>query len=472
MVSNAESKKAILKWIDENRKPFEELATELWHKPEIAYEEREAVRLQMEFMKARGFRVTQKDGLPTAFVAEWGESGPVIGILGEYDALAGLSQSVSPRIDPVKAGAPGHGCGHNLLGVGGMLAACAIREVFAAQKIAGTVRYYGCPAEEQLTGKGKMAKLGYFEGLDASLAWHPSDHSSVTDATMTALASAKFRFKGRAAHAGGSPEAGRSALDAVELMDVGANYLREHMLDQDRVHYVITNGGLAPNIVPADAEVWYYARAPHDTELASLWRRLVKIAKGAALMTETTVTWELLGGCYNTLLSRTLNKVLEDNLQTFAGEIDFDAADLKFAREVQATLAEGQLDTTLASMPHLPGDEAVLASSPLPCYDTGRFMMGSTDVGDVAHLVPTSMMWNATWPVGVPAHTWQSTACAGSPIGAKGMLQAAEALAGAIYDLTSDASLLDAARKEFAERRRGKQYRPIEDLLKAAEIAE
>lgn len=469
MKNVSEIKKSVAEWIANNKKPFEELALALWNNPEIAWEEREAARLQMKFLEKRGFRVTQKGDLPTAFMAETGQGGPVVGLLGEYDALAGLSQRVSAKPDPVVAGAPGHGCGHNLLGVGTMLAACAVGEALAAAGLPGRVRYYGCPAEEQLTGKGKMAQCGYFEGTDVSLAWHPGDHSSVSDATMTALVSAKFAFKGRSAHAGASPEAGRSALDALELMNVGANYLREHMVGQDRLHYVTTNGGLAPNIVPSSAEVWYYARAPHDGELAALWRRLVKVAKGAAMMTETEVGFQIIGGCYNTLANPTLSALLDDNLRSFAGAIEVDAEERAFARELQATLPEGQVEASLAAMPPLANGETVLATEPMPCFDKGRFIMASSDVGDVANLMPTSFLLATTWPVGVPAHSWQSTACAGSTLGLKGAIQAGTTLAGTVCDLAADPALVEKAKAEFANQRKGKRYVPIEELLKSGE---
>ena len=342
------SKVMILEWIDANHKPFDDLALAHWNNPELAYKEYEAVRLQMDFLRERGFVVTQKEGMPTAFMAEWGAGGPVIGILGEYDALGGLSQAVSAAKEPLREGEPGHGCGHNLLGVYSMLAACAVKEALAAEGKSGTVRYYGCPAEEQLTGKAEMAKLGYFDGTDVSITWHPWDVSTVTDSTMTALFSAKFRFTGRSAHAGATPEAGRSALDAVELMNVGANYLREHMVDQDRLHYVITNGGQAPNIVPAEAEVWYFGRSPSSEELQSLWQRLNKVAQGAAMMTETEVSSQLLGGCYNTLPNKVLNRVLDANLRAFAGTIPFDESELAFAVELQQTLPPAQVAAALA----------------------------------------------------------------------------------------------------------------------------
>jgi len=465
MSSISPDKKKIIDWIDANHQAFDDLALAIWNKPELAFQEFEAVKLQMDFMRQRGFKVTQKEGAPTAFMAEWGSGGPVIGLLGEYDALAGLSQKVSAVKDPVLKDAPGHGCGHNLLGVGCMLTACALKEAFEAQKIQGTIRYYGCPGEEQLTGKGEMAKLGYFDGTDISLTWHPNDFNYVTGATMTAVFSAKFKFTGRASHAGNSPEAGRSALDAAELMNVGANFLREHMLDQDRIHYVITKGGQAPNIVPPEAEVWYFARAPHDRELASLWKRLLKVAQGAALMTETEVEVENLGGCYNTLPNKVLNRVLEDNLYNFAGRALYDEKETAFAREVQASLPPAQVEGALAKPVPIPQDSRLLAVSPLPGYDNGAFVMGSSDVGDVANIMPTSMVWGATWPVGVAHHSWQAVACTGSSIGLKGAVLMAKVMAGAAYDLAKDPALVEEAKKEFAERRQGRKYCPIEELV-------
>lgn len=459
------SKVMILEWIDANHKPFDDLALAHWNNPELAYKEYEAVRLQMDFLRERGFVVTQKEGMPTAFMAEWGAGGPVIGILGEYDALGGLSQAVSAAKEPLREGEPGHGCGHNLLGVYSMLAACAVKEALAAEGKSGTVRYYGCPAEEQLTGKAEMTKLGYFDGTDVSITWHPWDVSTVTDSTMTALFSAKFRFTGRSAHAGATPEAGRSALDAVELMNVGANYLREHMVDQDRLHYVITNGGQAPNIVPAEAEVWYFGRSPSSEELQSLWQRLNKVAQGAAMMTETEVSSQLLGGCYNTLPNKVLNRVLDANLRAFAGTIPFDESELAFAVELQQTLPPAQVAAALARAVGLSESDRVLASNPLPCFDSGTFIMGSSDVGDVANIMPTSMLWGCAWPVGVAAHTWQAVASTGSSIGLKGSVQAAKAMAGTVYDLASEPALIDEAKKEFMVRRGGKAYCPVEDLL-------
>ena len=334
MTSSIAEKKMIIDWIDANHKAFDDLALEIWKKPEIAFEEKFAARLQMDFLKERGFNIVHKpDGPATAFMAEWGTGGPVIGLLGEYDALAGLSQTVSAAKEATEAGAPGHGCGHNLLGAGCLMAAVAVKEVLAAKNIKGTVRYYGCPAEEQLVGKSVMAKSGYFEGTDVSISWHPADFSYVTDCTMTAMVSAKFQFTGRTAHAGASPEAGRSALDAVELMNVGANYLREHIPDDARVHYTITNAGGAPNIVPAFAESWYYVRAPHRKDVAEITERLVDIARGAALMTGTTMDYEIISGCYEYLTNDVMFDLTHKNMEEVPLPV-YTEEEMKLARDL------------------------------------------------------------------------------------------------------------------------------------------
>lgn len=460
------AKNIILEWIDANKKPFDDLAISIWNEPELAHQESKAVKLQMDFLREQGFSISQKDGLATAFMAEWGSGGPVIGLLGEYDALPGLSQSISARPEPINQGGAGHGCGHNLLGVGCMQAACALKEALGAAGLSATLRYYGCPAEEVLTGKGEMAKLGYFDGLDMALTWHPNDISYVAGGTMTALFSAKFRFKGLTSHAGSAPQDGRSALDAVELMNVGANYLREHMLDQDRLHYVITNGGLAPNIVPSSAEVWYYARAPYAAELVNLWNRLTKVAQGAAMMTETEVSYELLGGCYNTLPNKVLNRVLEDNLFNFVGSPGYSAEDMKFAKELQETLPKSQIEAARMRSEEITEENYVLNVTPLHDPAPKNVIMGSTDVGDVAHIAPTSLLWSATVPVGVPMHSWQTVASCGSGIGLKGSTFAAKTMAAAAFDFVATPALLAEAKEEFARVLGGQSYSPMEDLLK------
>ena len=283
------TKQDVIRWLEENQAVFTRMSDEIWDHPEIALKEFHASRLQAEALEDEGFRITWgSGGMPTAFIAEWGSGKPVIGILGEYDALKNLSQKSQPTQEPIVPGGLGHGCGHHLLGTGGLAAAVAIKRWLQAGEITGTVRYYGCPAEEILAGKVYMARDGAFDDLDAALNFHPGSINTTSKGSMVALNNLKFRFFGKAAHAGASPHMGRSALDAVELMNVGVNYLREHVPTTTRMHYVITHGGDLPNIVPAVAEVWYFVRAPERAQVDAVTDRVRKVAQGAALMTETT----------------------------------------------------------------------------------------------------------------------------------------------------------------------------------------
>ena len=275
-----------------------EVSLEVWANPELAGEEEKAANLYRRVLKDKGFTIVNTEGMPHAFYGEFGSGWPVIGVLGEYDALPGLSQQVGTTYEPVKPGGPGHGCGHNLLGAAPLGAALALKEYLEATGMPGTVRFYGCPEEETLVGKVKMIQAGAFEGCDLALSWHPMTVNAPMHNAFLALDSIKFRFKGLSAHAGQSPESGRSALDAVELMNVGANYLREHVIDKARIHYTITNAGGPPNIIPKDAESWYYVRAPHRKDVADITARLMNIARGAALMTDTQMEAQVIGGCY------------------------------------------------------------------------------------------------------------------------------------------------------------------------------
>ena len=295
------SKSNMTKWMDENKAKFSDLAKQIWEHPELGYNESFASSLQIKTLEEAGFKVTSGIGdIPTAFVAEYGNGKPVIGILGEFDALPGLSQQVTPNMNPVVPNGPGHGCGHNLLGTAGVTAVIALKERMEAEMLPGTIRYYGCPAEELLSGKTFMARAGVFDDLDCALTWHPGTVNTTANFRMQALTAIEFYFSGRTAHAGAAPHLGRSALDAVELMNVGANYLREHVLDGTRIHYQITNGGMAPNVVPDKASVYYFLRAADRKQVDELEERLIKVAEGAAMMTETSVRWEIKAGCYET----------------------------------------------------------------------------------------------------------------------------------------------------------------------------
>ncbi|WP_342489068.1 amidohydrolase [Cytobacillus sp. FSL W7-1323] len=309
-------KEELIDWIKNKEEFFSDMAKDIWNHPQVAYEEEYASNLQKQVLQEAGFDIQENvGGAQTAFVAEYGSGKPVIGILGEFDALPGLSQAVSTNREEIISGGPGHGCGHNLLGTAGVEAVIAMSEAMKTSEINGTIRYYGCPAEEVLSGKTFMARQGVFNDLDCALTWHPGVANFVVNMSMQAMVSVEYQFKGITAHAAGAPHAGRSALDAVELMNVGANYMREHVLDGSRIHYVITNGGLAPNIVPDQASVWYYLRATTKEQVDSMFNRLEKIAQGAALMTETKVEHQVKAYAYNVLPNDTLNKVMLKNME-------------------------------------------------------------------------------------------------------------------------------------------------------------
>ncbi|HWR39932.1 MAG TPA: amidohydrolase [Patescibacteria group bacterium] len=453
-------KTELFHWIDEVAAGLREMAADIWDHPELAFQERHAAGLQASFLEAQGFRVQKGlPGIPTALVAEFGSGRPILGILGEYDALANLSQKKSvAHAEPAQANQPGHGCGHNLLGTAGVGAVLAIKKAMEQGEIKGTVRYYGCPAEETLAGKVFMAKEGAFADLDASLSWHPASMNVVWGCSFLAMNSVEFHFKGVSAHAAAAPQMGRSALDAVELMNVGANYLREHIEEKARLHYTITNGGGAPNIVPADASVWYYIRAPRRESVEAIYQRLLKIAQGAALMTETEVRHNLLAGCYDVLSNETLSNVLHRNMEEVGGPY-FSADDKQFAEKLAASFTPGQKENVMRAYFAPPAVlDQTLHEDIAVIDDRKEVMAGSTDVGDVSWLMPFALFTAATWPVGTAAHSWQATASSGSGIGAAAMLFAAKALAGALYDLYTDDLLLCRAKQEFSQQTKGFVY--------------
>lgn len=449
----------ILDWINGNQGVFTEMAQKIWENPQIAYEEEYASELQMIALKQSGFTIqTNIGGASTAFVAEYGSGKPIIGILGEYDALPGLSQTVSAVHNEVVPNGPGHGCGHNLLGTAGVEAVMAVKKAMEAQGLEGTIRYYGCPAEEVLSGKTFMARDGVFDDLDCALTWHPGTSNFVVNMSMQAMVSIKFHFKGITAHAAGAPHAGRSALDAVELMNVGSNYMREHMLDGSRIHYVITNGGLAPNIVPDRASVWYYLRAATKEQVDDMRARVQNIAKGAALMTDTEVSSEILAFAYETLPNDALNDLMYENMK-MAGAPHFTESELEFASKLVKTVDENIVE--MSKKQYGGRVEEVLPTS----FDyhkqlKGVSVGGSTDVGDVSWITPVGQVMTTCAPVGVQAHSWQATASYGSSIGFKGMHLAAKTMALSLFDLLTNQELIDKAREEFSGLTAGKPYVP------------
>lgn len=454
-------KSNITKWIEENAAKFTDVAKQIWDHPEVGYTERFASTLQIKILEEAGFKVTSGVGdVPTAFVAEYGKGTPIIGILGEFDALPGLSQRVTPNYDPVVVNGPGHGCGHNLLGTAGVEAVIALKGRIDEEMLPGTIRYYGCPAEELLSGKTFMARAGVFDDLDCALTWHPGTINMTANFRMQALTAIEFYFSGRTSHAGAAPHLGRSALDAVELMNVGANYLREHVPDGSRIHYQITNGGMAPNIVPDSASVYYFLRGADRKEVEALEERLIKVAQGAAMMTETSVRWEIKSGCYDTLPNETLNELMFKQAEA-AGTIVFTQEEEKFAEELRQTVDP----SVLAAAKQL-----AMGADANQILDTGFYhnmkqfgitMGGSSDVGDVSWIVPMGQIMTTCAPLGIQFHTWQATASFGSSIGIKGMHYAAKLMALSAYELLLDqGTILEKAKAEFKAGTKGAEYKP------------
>lgn len=438
--------------VDQNAEILTDLAKKIWEHPETAFNEVKACEWTAEVLRNAGFDVeVGYCGMPTAIRATWGKGSPKIGFLGEYDALPGLSQKVSTEKEAIVAGAPGQGCAHNLLGVACVGAVLGMKAELEATGKEGTVVFYGCPAEEVLTGKAFMAREGAFADLDAAFSWHGSTTNHVTLGTMTGLNSAVFHFHGITAHAGGDPHNGRSALDAVEITNIGANYLREHVTSDTRIHYVIKEGGTAPNIVPDKASVWYYVRAMSREAVEDTYRRLVKCAEGAAHMTETKLEIEFKGGCYNTL-----NPVLLTNLTHDVME----QIELPQWTEEEKEFAE--ILNSKSQQYEVIKSKGLLENGPLctfvsPVLNEDGY--GSTDVGDVMHIVPCVQVMTATSNLAAPGHSWQITACAGMSIGMKGMLYGAKVMAATAMKMVEDPEIIAKAKEEFAKQMNGKTYK-------------
>jgi aminobenzoyl-glutamate utilization protein B len=440
----------LLRLVDQNAPAYIQTSRAIWEQPELGFHEAKSSAALQAALRQAGFTVTA--GVadePTAFVASYGEGQPVIGILGEFDALPGLSQDTTPDRKPLTTGAPGHACGHNLLGSGAALAAVALREYMEKNHVKGTLRYYGTPAEEGGSGKVYMLRAGLFKDVDVVLHWHPADHNAVANGGMLAIVSAKFTFHGVAAHAAAAPERGRSALDAVMLTGTGVEYLREHVPSNTRIHYTITKGGVAPNVVPDLAELYIMARSPSLTTLDGIWARVQKIEEGASLMTETRFETQIIGGSANIIGNDVLAKVAQKDLEQVGG-YRYTDGERQFASNLQKTLpAESvkELDRTAAIQP-------------LTAFDINA-PTASTDVGDISWNVPTIGFVAATFVPGVAPHTWQAAASAGMSIGQRGMVVAAKALALTGADLFADPQLVKDAHAEFQRQLQGKTYRSL-----------
>ncbi|WP_243369347.1 M20 family metallopeptidase [Microvirga solisilvae] len=450
----------IARRVDAKASDYTALSDRIWATPELAFEEHRSVAEQIAMLEREGFRITKNaGGMATAFVAEYGKGGPIVGILGEFDALPDLAQvSGVTEHKPTQKGTPGHGCGHNLLGAGSALAAVALKDALESEGIAGTVRYYGCPAEESGSGKTFMAREGLFDDLDAAFCWHPEVVNEVQSSSSLACIQAYFRFTGRPSHAAASPELGRSALDAVELMNVGVNYMREHMPSDARVHYAITNsGGNAPNVVQGFAESLYLVRSPHLPDAERLFERVKKIAEGAALMTETSVKVQITDATSNVLLNRALQEAMFENMKRLGGP-GFDAQDRAFAGKIQKDAITSE--DIVASIKHhdMALKTEVLHDGVLALPTREDVMMGSTDVGDVSWIVPTVQCHTACFAIGTPFHTWQLVAQGNLPAAHKGMVLAAKAMAATAADCLRNPDLVARAKAELKERTGGRKY--------------
>jgi len=442
------AKAAALNSINGTYEADKKTALQIWDFAEVGYKETKSSALHVQNLKAAGFTVeTGVADIPTAFVATYGSGSPVIGILAEFDALPGLSQEANPTKKSIDGKNAGHGCGHHLFGTASVSAGIAIKKLIEEKKLTGTIKVFGCPAEEGGSGKVYMVRAGLFNNVDAVIHWHPDDVNGVTTTSALANKSAKFRFYGISAHASAAPEQGRSALDAVEAMDNMVNMMREHIPQETRIHYIITNGGKAPNVVPDFAEVYYYVRHPKRGDVVDIFDRVVKAAEGAALGTGTKFQYEIIGGTHDLLINKTLNEVMQSNLEKVGG-ITYTKEEIAFAEKLQPTF-----------FTKAPPIESANTIKPLSYQSEGN--QGSTDVGDVSYAKPTVGLRVATWVPGTPAHSWQAVAAGGTEIGTKGMLVASKTMALTAIDFMLKPSIIAAATEEFKKAKGDYNYKAI-----------
>lgn len=444
----------LLQAVDAYAPRMSEVALQIWQMPELGYQETKTTALLQSELKKAGFSIqTGVAEIPTAFVAKAGTNdGPVIAILAEMDSLPGMSNSADPERKPLAGVVSGHACGHNLFGSGAVAAAIAVKKWMEENNVHGQLRVYGTPAEEGGGGKSYMVSAGLFKDVDVTVYWHPADANNASQDKNLANISAKFRFHGTAAHAAAAPERGRSALDGVEVMNVMVNYMREHVLPDVRIHYIITNGGAAPNIVPEFSESYYVVRHPDPRVVADVFDRIKKAAEGAALGTGTKMDFELIGGDYSILPNDTLGKIMDANLRK-VGAPQWTAEEKTWAEKLQKTLG--------ADVP------SIATAQQIRPYRVNGQKYASTDSGDVSWVTPLATLNTATWVPGTPAHSWQATAADGMSIGIKGAVVAAKTLALTMAQLYQSPDSIAAAKAEF-NKSRGPNfaYKPLAGVRK------
>ncbi|MFI5013930.1 MAG: M20 family metallopeptidase [Hyphomicrobiales bacterium] len=454
--------------VDAKEREFAELSDRIWGMPELNYQERRSAAAHAAMLEKQGFKVTTGvAGLPTAMLGEAGEGGPVIAILGEFDALPGLSQEAGIAVKrPMPESHNGHGCGHNMLGSASLLAATAVKDWLSEHGVKGRVRYYGCPAEEGGSGKGYMVRAGAFDDVDVAICWHPSAFTGVNRPFSLACVEIDFRFLGRSSHAAGAPHLGRSALDAVELMNVGVNYMREHMPSTARIHYaLIDGGGVAPNVVQGRACVRYLIRAATLPAMWGLVERVKKIAEGAALMTETQMSSVQLSGDADLVGNTALEETMYANMIRL-GPPRFDAADKAFAAQMQKSLRQEDIAAAYGRFGLKPKPGETLSEEVYPLGNGDVTAVGSTDVGTVSWVVPTVQCRVACYAIGTPGHSWQLVAQGCAPSAHKGLFYAAKVMAGTAVAAVSDEALLARAKAEHREFRAQNPFvNPIADDL-------
>ena len=437
-------KRSVIQYLEERAEDFYQLSDKIWENAEIRFKEKQSVKDYVAFLKNEGFSISVGEaGLKTGFRAEWGSGKPVIGFLGEYDALAGLSQKAGVSVkEPLVTDGNGHGCGHNLLGVGTLMGAVGFKHFLETEGKTGTVVFYGCPAEEGGSGKTFMAREGCFNQLDLALSWHPNNSNMMPPGPVLANVAIRYSFTGKASHAAAAPEAGRSALDALELMNVGVQFLREHIPSTARIHYAITDaGGISPNIVQPFASALYQIRAPFAPELSNIYERVNNIAKGAAMMTDTQVEIKFLKGTSNTVLIPALDEIMYNNMCEIPNPVER-AEDMAFADEIVKT-----------QMPDDSIPDYAFDLKPKNWNKSGNIPIpGSSDVGDVSWVCPVSQCGTSTWPIGTAAHSWQAVACGKSDFAHKGMLYAGQIIAATAIDVCNNPEIIETAWKQLREK--------------------